>query len=325
MTATTATASPSPTLDEHIATLRGLGWSDRDAEWLALVSLHSGAFTRGQYAARYRLSTSAASRFVRNLVARGVAREVPVPNRRTPEQICHVHARPLYRSLGIENNRHRRRSTPDVLLRRLLSLDYVLERPDLSWLPTEPQKVRYFQDLGVPLEALPHRIYSSPGGRRSTRRFFPVKLPIAGNGQLTTFVFADPGGYALEPPVRHWASTHEDLWSALHAAHHSVHVVAVTRTNDAGAANAAAIDRWRGNPTGGATLSPDEEALLAALRHARITLDFGPLSQWGGSVAAAKAEQAITERLAAAPAPAGHIDSYTVHVAERLTPDALAL
>ena len=74
-----------------------------------------------------------------------------------------------------------------------------------------------------------------------------------------------------------------------------------------------------------ASLSPDEDELLLALGRARTTLDFAPLNRWGGSVAAAKAERAITERLAAAPAPAGYINSYSVHVAGRLAPDPLAL
>ena len=325
MTAAPATAAAPPALAERAATLRGLGWTDRQAEWLALVCFHSGAFTRGQFAARYRVSPSAAGRFVRSLLDVGMARDIPMPDRRTPEQICHIHSRALYRTLGIENNRHRRRSSPDLLLRRLLSLDYILEHPDLPWLPTEPEKVAYFQRLGISLDILPQRLYPSRSGPRPTRRFFPLKLPIAGTGDLTTFVYADPGSRAAEPPIRHWAKTHEHLWAALHAAHSAVHVVTVARTRDAADANAAAMDAWRGEPAHAASLSPEEDALLVALERARTTLDFAPLNRWGGSVAAAKAERAITERLAAASAPAGYINSYTVHVAERLAPDPLAL
>ena len=35
-----------PTLQDHAAKLAPLGWSGREAEWLALVALHSGVFTR---------------------------------------------------------------------------------------------------------------------------------------------------------------------------------------------------------------------------------------------------------------------------------------
>ena len=34
-------------------------------------------------------------------------------------------------------------------MRRLLSLDYVLEHPGLPWLPTESEKVGAFEALGI--------------------------------------------------------------------------------------------------------------------------------------------------------------------------------
>ena len=46
----------------------------------------------------------------------------------------------IYRALGVENIRHRRKARNSVLMRRLLSLDFVLEHPGLNWLPTEPEK-----------------------------------------------------------------------------------------------------------------------------------------------------------------------------------------
>ena len=42
----------------------------------------------------------------------------------------------LYRALGADHVRHRRVASPAVVLRRLLSLDYVLERP-APWLETQ--------------------------------------------------------------------------------------------------------------------------------------------------------------------------------------------
>ena len=35
-----------PTLEDRATTLAALGWTGREAEWLALVALHSGVFTR---------------------------------------------------------------------------------------------------------------------------------------------------------------------------------------------------------------------------------------------------------------------------------------
>ena len=68
----------------------------------------------------------------------------------------------------------------------MLSLDCVLEHPDLGWLPTEPEKLAYFQRLGISPSVLPQRVYRGPFTDRPTRRYFAFKLPIAGNGATTT-------------------------------------------------------------------------------------------------------------------------------------------
>ena len=62
-------------------------------------------------------------------------------------------------------------------MRRLLSLDYVIEHSDLPWLPTEHEKIAAFEALGIERGLLPVRVYR--GAARSTRRYFPVKLPVA--------------------------------------------------------------------------------------------------------------------------------------------------
>ena len=63
----------------------------------------------------------------------------------------HITHQPIYRALGIENVKHRRGAkdtTTLVLMRRLLSLDYLIGRPTLGWLPTEADKVQQFEALG---------------------------------------------------------------------------------------------------------------------------------------------------------------------------------
>ena len=60
----------------------------------------------------------------------------------------------IYRKLGIENVRHRREADDSIMLRRLLSLDYVLEYPELPWLPTEQEKVAFFDLLGIDRQAV---------------------------------------------------------------------------------------------------------------------------------------------------------------------------
>ena len=319
MTPATPAALP---LHTRAKTLEGLGWTAREADWLTTVCFHSGVFTRSQYAARYGLSSSAASRFALALLASGTARETPLPDRRTPEQICHVHSRMLYRTLGIENNRHRRRASPDLLMRRLLSLDYILEYPTLPWLPTEDEKRGYFNGLGLSDQILPQRVYTGAVRVKATHRYFALKLPIAA-GDETRFVFADPGGRANQPPILNWAKAHVSLWAALHDAGKRVHVVAVTRTHTAAAVNAAELEKWRGKPAPSASLShlsPDDLALITAVERAQETNDISPLSAWGGPLTASARYHSIKSEQ-----PPSYIDAYSLHIADRLAPDPLAI
>ncbi len=325
---TPATSAP-PSLAERAAALRALGWTEREADWLTLVCLHSGVFTRSQYQARYGVSAALATRFVHALLEARVARDTPLPDRRggRPTGVCHVHGRSLYRALGIENNRHRRSGTPDLVMRRLLSLDYILDHRDLGWLPTEPDKVAYFQHLGVPVATLPRREYRGPVSDRSTRRYFAFKLPVAGNGKTTTFVYAEPGGLQRlrSERIRAWAAAHGFLWRAVRDRGCAVHVAAVTRTRTDAAANAAVLETWRGAPAPAASLSAADRQLLDEVKRADSTGDFGPLDKYGGWLEAGRAAQRLEERDKPAHAPAHRIDAYSTHVAERLAPDALAL
>ena len=88
-------------------------------------------------------------------------------------KVCRICGRGIYRALGVEDIRHRRTASDEVLLRRLLSLDYVLEHTGLSWLPTEPEKVGAFEALGIERRLLPSRLYRGAAG--NTRRYFPLK------------------------------------------------------------------------------------------------------------------------------------------------------
>ena len=92
----------------------------------------------------------------------------------------HITHQPIYRALGIENVKHRRGAkdtTTLVLMRRLLSLNYLIGRPTLGWLPTEADKVQRFEALGIDRAVLPYRKYGA-AGKAQTRCFalYVVKL-----------------------------------------------------------------------------------------------------------------------------------------------------
>ena len=113
-------------------------------------------------------------------------------NARVESALEHLLGQPFKESLGIPNVRHRRGkdATTQVLTRRLLSLDYLIERPGLRWLATEDDTVRRFEALGINRRNFPYRLYG-PEGRPKVPRYFAFKLPIAVDDQAATFVYVD--------------------------------------------------------------------------------------------------------------------------------------
>ena len=129
-----------------------------------------------------------------------------------------------YRALGIPDVRHRRAkdATTQVLMRRLLSLDYLIERPTLAWLPTEADKVQRFEALGIDRGTFPYRLYG-PHGKPQVPRYVAFKLPIAVDEQAATFVYVD-AGQSTDSELRAWGQAHAPLWAALRARTFAVHV-----------------------------------------------------------------------------------------------------
>ena len=135
-----------------IAHLRGrdrklepLGWTGQDAEWIALVGLHSGVFTRAQFCHYFHTHRKRAERFVKVLLDRKAAVESEWPLVNGGGKTCRISSNAIYRALDVENIRHRRKASKPVVMRRLLSLDFVLEHPGMNWLPAEPEKVEFLK------------------------------------------------------------------------------------------------------------------------------------------------------------------------------------
>ena len=109
--------------------LEPFGLTGRRAEWIALASLHGGVFTRAQLSDWLGASRFKVLRLVQALTARRIATEETVRGLR----VCRVCARGIYQALGAEDIRHRRITSTEVVVRRLLSFDYVIEHPGLPY------------------------------------------------------------------------------------------------------------------------------------------------------------------------------------------------
>ena len=289
--------------------LEGFGWTGRKAEWIALVCLHSGVFTRAQLTARLRIHCRTARRFVRAMAEQKLATEEALHGRK----VCRIFSRPVYRALGAEHVRHRKAASEEVLTRRLLSLDYVIEHTDLPWLPTEPEKVAAFEAIGIDRGLLPVRVYGS--GARATRRYFPVKLPVALDAERAVFVYADPG-HDTATALRSWGATHLGLWHALQSQGRSVEVVAAVRTRRELARARKVLGHWTETPA--APDSADPARLeIARIERAIRGMDDAAVEAFGGLNGCLERIVQLKEQLRSA-RPAGAVDDFSGWRSSRL-------
>ena len=314
-----------------IAHLRGreealepFGWKQEDAEWVAMVCLHSGMFTRAQYMAYFNAHPQQAARFVQCLVDLKLAVEEPIPVIR-PEnrtKACRITYKGIYRELGVPNIRHRRFADPAGYLRRLLSLDYVIDHAELGWLPTEDEKVWYCKHLGIGKDRLPKRLYAGAAG--NVTRYFPLKLPVA-SGTATTFVYVDPGN-GTSTELRHWGRAHKDVWNGIRKHGIKVHVAAIGATVAADKRARAVLEGWARDRKRVEAGSPHEEELQEErdeVARAVRTADAAILERYGGFDRTSRRYVELKKMLAKPLMHDIRIDTFEVWRSERIFPEGV--
>ena len=259
--------------------LEPLGWTGPDAEWIALVCLHSGVFTRAQFCHYFDTYRKQAHRFVKTLLDRRAAVETDAIAFNGGGKTCRISSNAIYRALGVENIRHRRKASKPVVMRRLLSLDFVLEHPGMNWLPTEPEKVEFFEMLGLPRRLIPRRIYYGAVGNR--KRYFALKLPLAVDPETVTFVYVDPG-HATDTELCSWGAAHGPLWDALRTKGQQVRVIGIGVENVNVDRAARVLQAWAaadpGKPDEGLTVKQE----IKAIDDAMTQKDREFLARYGG-------------------------------------------
>jgi hypothetical protein len=178
------------TLDDRVRALTSLHLTPRQTRFVALVALHSGYCLRRQYLTFAGLQYGKNVReFLDGIVTRGLATRFAY--RRDRGYLYHLSARSVYRAIDQEENRNRRHTSPALIARKLMVLDYVLGHHEREWYATEQDKVALFTArFDVAVGDLPHRVYTATDGVAGpTTRYFVQKLPIYLEG---------------EPPVVHF-------------------------------------------------------------------------------------------------------------------------
>ena len=147
-------------------------------------------------------------------------------------------------------------------MRRLLSLDFVLEHPGMNWLPAEPEKVEFFQELGLPRRLIPRRIYYGVAGNQ--KRYFALKLPLAADPKTVTFAYVDPG-HSTATELCSWGAAHGPLWDAVRSKGRQVRVIGIGVENVNLDRTARVLEAWAvaepGTPDEGLTIKQEIKAI----------------------------------------------------------------
>ena len=281
---------PAPSAD----VLKRFGWRGPEAEWIALVCRHGGWFTRTQFCVHFRCRRNRALRFVRRLLRRRHGVQEALDSLPTTTRPCRIAAKALYRALDLERVPHPRASAW-VRLRRLLSLDYVLDHPQPRWLPTEREKVHALEALGLSRRLFPCRHYAGHAQGRSC--YFARNLPLALEETRATFVYVDPGR-DTDSELLSWGAEHAPLWAALRAQERPVQVVAVARDHLRRERAEKVLRRWtrQGPEAELRPLSPEEEQSIRRIEQAVHAGDLEYLAAYGGFAKAMDYRQMLLDR-----------------------------
>ena len=296
--------------------LASLGWTGREAEWIALVCLHSGVFTRAQFCHYFDTDRKQALRLVRALLRRRVAVEGEWPLVNGGGKTCRISSKPIYRALGVENIRHRRRANRSVVMRRLLSLDFVLEHPGMNWLPTEGEKVEFLEGLGVHSNLMPRRIYY--GAVRAQKRYFALKLPVAGGARTVTFAYVDPGRDTTGE-LNTWGAAHGRLWDAIRAKGRRVEIIAIGAELDMVLRADRVLQLWAAAEPGKVIEGLTVKQEISAIREALHKGDREFLGQYGGFNQAAERYKELLILPEAELTEGVSIDDYSTYRATRFS------
>ena len=274
------------------------------------------SFYRAQFCYYFNTQRMTALRFVKALVDRRMGVESDYLTFNGGGKTCRISGKGIYRALGVENIRHRRKANRSVVMRRLLSLDFVLEHPGLNWLPTEGEKVEFFEEIGLPSRLMPRRIYYGAVGAQ--KRYFALKLPVAGGDETVTFAYVDPG-HATAVELHSWGAAHGQLWDAIRAKGRRVEVIAIGAELEAVLRADRVLQLWAAAEPGKVIAGLTVKQEIRAISDAIDNRDMEFLAQYGGMGEAGKRYMALRQLPEAVLAEGVSIDGYSTYRATRFS------
>ncbi len=188
----------------YVDAICDLGYKDSEAQFLYLAATHSGFFTSGQFLRFVGENKAfAVHRFTAKAVRYRHVRALEYGGNTFIFQLC---SRLVYSAIDRASFHPRSRPSNELILTRLLTLDFVLAHPQHAFLECESQKVTHFhRDRGIPLAILPGRVFKGRSGASATPSYFVDRLPIflgreeasEPRSPVPNFVYCDPVGKGL--------------------------------------------------------------------------------------------------------------------------------
>ena len=206
---------------EYTAAIESLGYTADEARFLYIAATFSGYFVPRQFIAFTGAKWgSRSTNFTRKLESRGHVSWREYPHL---DGVYHLSSKVLYRLIGKENLRNRRRHSPDFIRTRLVALDFILANHHCEYLETEADKVSYFhEELGIPEKLFPTKEFARHRSSPPTVRYFVDQFPMYfAKGEddsppLVTLSYVDPGHASLAG-FRHHLRRYKSLFASLSA------------------------------------------------------------------------------------------------------------
>jgi len=187
---------------ERLSNLTQLGYTAEEARFLYIAATHSGYFTHRQFLAFAGTRPGKHSQnFLEKLLAARHATHHTYPS---GGRVYHIFSRKVYKAIGRDNLRTRRKHQLEYIKTRILVLDFVLSNLDCEYLETEAEKVPFFESrFNLSLALLPAKTYTSKLSRDSSLRFFVDRFPIflrvaSASTPRLTFTYMDAGAATIQ-------------------------------------------------------------------------------------------------------------------------------
>ena len=169
--------------------------------------------------------------------------------------------------------------------------------------------------MGIPSRLIPRRIYYGAVGAQ--KRYFALKLPVAGDARTVTFAYVDPG-HTTAVELHSWGAAHGALWDAIRAKGRRVEVVAIGAELDTVLRSDRVLQLWAAAEPGKVVEGLTVKQEIRAISDAIDNRDMEFLAQYGGMGEAGKRYMELLKLPEAELAEGVSIDDYSTYQATRL-------